>query len=439
MKYKYVALNRSQQTLSGVIEGANEEAARAKLNELGLSVLNLQQFAGGPTEVTDITRYHFHATDNDQKKVIGTIAATNKLKALDRLVNEYQLNVIKLYAASASETEQEQSRQEVQQLYQELNQIKAQQKINKEQAKAHQQERYQEQIKTEVDKIITSIQEFLTKYDKELKPTEKDYLQGQLAHLQKVKFSENLTNVERSSKKLLKYMQEKELFIEEGNNLSAQADVQLSTKKLLSELRDISKDNQAAVQNLKSQQSTWQQIKDFFFDKTPKVELPAPITAQQQELKQTQKEIWTYIKLIISTKKSHYRNQAIKVLKGLFRKWWRLHQQLQQAIDEHERKAATSKDQQGLLQVSNITAALMGFYLLFYFIAHFLTIKSTTIAWPNYLQVHSTRSLIYIIIAMFLAHLTIKLKMWLAHKQLPFSNLSFAAGGLVMFLILINL
>ncbi len=440
MKYKYIALNQSQQTLSGVIEAANDQAAREQLNKLGLSILNLQEYSGSSNTSADFSRYQFSAFDTAQRKIEGTIAAKNKLNALDRLVNEYQLNVIQLYSTGATEEEKLASNHEVQKLYAELNSIKKQQVINQANTEQQTKEKYKQQITSEVEKIINAIENFLKKYQTDLKPQELEYLQGRLAHLQKIKFSENLENLELSSKKILEYLQEKELFIEESQNIKAKTDVQIETRKLLTELKGIGKQNpEKQIGNiaLKSKQSLWQQLTAILFDKAPAIQYPPEYTKIDQELSQVKQEIWAYFKLFFTAKQKNYRNQSQKILSQLFRKWWRLNQQLRD-FKNHLSGVTSVATSIAHENIKNISAILLATYLGFYFITQLLIIKSSSINLPTFFYIYQSNILIYILLATFLLHISIRIKDAFLEHKLPYPNISYGIGIFVFVVLILN-
>jgi len=443
MKYKYVALNPAQKTLAGTIDAKNEQDARAKLNKLSLAVLSIQELGDLASPTNENTRYTFEGRDHDNKKVVGTIAATSKLEALKRLSKEYELNVVSLFPPTATAEEQKQSFSEVKKLYEQIEKLD----INKENNEANQdqlqQTNYQNKIQTKASEIIKQVETFLENFRTQLKGPEAEYIKTELIHLQRIRNTENVENLERSCEKLLKYIKEKEIFLEANQNLQEKSKIEFETQKLLSELKGIEHQaplfNQSQKQNLKSKMSWWQQIKEAIFSSTPPSQRTAPeLIELATKIKQTRQEIWNYIQLIIQTKKTQYRRHALKAIKPLFRKWWRLHQELGQKQDQMEGKIVfESSPFEKTLPL--ITASLLSIYLIIYFLFNFLTYKNFNITWPNFFYIQYTAILMYIIIAVFIIHLAVKAHIWLQKRQFPLPNLAYIVSFLVFGLIWLNL
>ena len=101
--YHYIALNKQQKELAGVIEAPDESAARVKLKELELSVVSLSTVDGTQTpEGSSKKVFEFEALDKNTKKVVGTIVGEEPLAVYTRLFDEYELNVLALVEASAT-------------------------------------------------------------------------------------------------------------------------------------------------------------------------------------------------------------------------------------------------------------------------------------------------------------------------------------------------
>jgi hypothetical protein len=442
MKYKYIALNSEQKTLAGTIEAKNEQEARDRLNKLSLAVLSLSLInETADTETSGFDRYNFEARDKANKKVVGTISAENKLNALKRLKEEYELTVFSLYTNSDTPEEIAQSFNEIQKLNEQLINLKTAEIKKQENTEANSQisnEKLRQDLQKKAEEITSQINIFITKFEPELKPEELEYLKSSILHIQKIKNTENLENLERSLKEVLTYIQEKELFIESNKNIADQTKVQLETQQLLSSLKQLKLNQDITV--LKSENSFFKQLKDAIFSSKPAISsLPPEIIQLENQLNQLHQEIWGYIRLIISTKKTQYRKQSLKALKIIIKKWWLLKKEIAIHKDYFFNRTEVIITSPFEKNLPALSTGLLSFYLGIYFCFYFLTSKNFRIEWPDFMYIHYTAILIYIIIGIFIAHLAILAKIWLNKHRIPGSNLSYAFGIFIFILISLNL
>lgn len=428
MKFKYIALNQDQQNLAGTITANTEIDARDKLNKLGLAVLQIHEIPESSSD--DATnRFEFEARDLNQKKVVGTIAAENKISALKRLSEEYQLKVNKLYATNSTPEEINSSHQEVIKLYQQLSQLEDTQTQNTKAKEEKAQNQYRDQIISEAQKIINEVQSFLQKYNDKLKESEKTHLTSEVVHLQNILRTENIENLKLSCQSLLGYIQEKELFIEKGVTLEQKTNIKVETQTLIDELKGIKKStNNVQIEAKAGFLST---IKELFF--TPDESEDPQIIQLEIEVQKTSQELKNYLKLLFSAKKKSYRQQAMKALKPLFRKWWRLKSELKSI---HGAKITHQKQASFL---GNLTAYLCGFYLGLYFFLHFISVKNFNFILPNFVYVHYTAILMYSIIGAFILHISVMIANKLAAKANPLSKFTYIIAALTFLFIWLNL
>jgi hypothetical protein len=90
MKFTYTALGSDTLEKTGKIEASSAEDAKQKLNQMGLSVLTLEESsAGNSSEKT----FSFFGIDTDFQEAEGDIEAEDIVSAYKRLVEEYELDV----------------------------------------------------------------------------------------------------------------------------------------------------------------------------------------------------------------------------------------------------------------------------------------------------------------------------------------------------------
>ncbi|MBD3360225.1 hypothetical protein GF366_00315, partial [Candidatus Peregrinibacteria bacterium] len=91
--FKYTVANKEGKKLSGTVEAPDEQTARNELNNLGFSILTLEETKEAPPETEHMTKYEFEAVDKNSKLVTGSIPAENKEEAFKKLTEEYLLTV----------------------------------------------------------------------------------------------------------------------------------------------------------------------------------------------------------------------------------------------------------------------------------------------------------------------------------------------------------
>src|SRR5262245_16198190 len=95
-KYRYIVVNEENKQLNGTISTPDEQSARQELNELGFSVISINELneeENTAKKDEEMPIFEFGAIDKNQKHVAGTIQAEDRYAAYKRLVNEYSFDV----------------------------------------------------------------------------------------------------------------------------------------------------------------------------------------------------------------------------------------------------------------------------------------------------------------------------------------------------------
>lgn len=109
--FYYLAVSNSgNKRMAGEIAAANELAARAELNKLGLAVLSIATTPFPEMSSKNTIQFEFEGVDRYQKPVAGTIDARNTFAAFERLKREFGFTVRYICRVDASENEKSAAR-----------------------------------------------------------------------------------------------------------------------------------------------------------------------------------------------------------------------------------------------------------------------------------------------------------------------------------------
>lgn len=377
--YHYSALGQAGNELGGVIDAKDEAAARAHLNELGLSVLSLNTAMTAPAApaVQDgrakIT-YEFQAIDRKQKQVMGTIVSENSAKAFARLTEEYQLNVLLL---TEKETAKPENIEALRQEYEKTT-VSAQSEVTEEQARTAAQAMARKELIEKVEFTMKRIETFLTASGTDLKTDERKAIQGYLNQLVRIKDSTNLEHIRTTCERMLEHVQKQELFLNQEQKLKESAKVKVETQELLTQLKRTGMGQE--IDFVKTA-SKWQKNKFFgplanlvlrlFQAKNPEV------MALREQLKTANLHFWSYAKLMITGKSKEVRKEAWNGLITVRQEKERIRQAMRalKQKDEHIRLAEAASSNQEENGAGRIAGWVLSFYLATYFITYPLTLK----------------------------------------------------------------
>ena len=387
--YHYIALNQEGKELSGVIEAVDEQLARKKLNNLSMSVVSLEALSAESVSTGAVVAsaaqagkniFEFEARDNQGKKVVGTIAAENEVKAFGRLFDEYQLNVLSIVNSILGIEEKEKAKGNIVAIQQEYERLygssrKAREK-EAEMKTASMQETRQELL-IKVDATMRRIESFLQESGEDLKPEERDTIKSYLNQLIRIKDSTNLEHILTTCEKMLEHLQRQELFIHEERKLKESARLKVDTKDLLSQLKQTGLSKELSIVGLAMQ---WQQkpllrplaniLLRWFKPKTPEIQKVS------DDIRTINRHIWEYVKLIFTGKSKTMKFEAWDGIKTLREEKKRLALQLKALEIEEQGKAdalrepATTWEQTG-----SVLGWVMAFYLIAYVVSYPFTIK----------------------------------------------------------------
>jgi len=227
MQFQYSAQNAEGKKSSGFVNAENFDKAKAQLESMGFTIDYLKQSDEQNTQSSNFAKYKFKGYNKEGKTVRGTIEAENITSGIERLIDEYDLNVELFAVENATEQEFSQSIEKVEQVKQQL--------ANKPKVEPQTTDKSNSfQVSKEVDyveNLLSMINYILNRFDQYLKPSSKTDLQESLALFEKTRYSDNKEKLQLQAKQLINSILNDDLFLEdfdleespEINNLHNQA------------------------------------------------------------------------------------------------------------------------------------------------------------------------------------------------------------------------
>lgn len=210
MLFDYIVVGSDAKEQRGKIEASNENEARAKLNEMGLSVLSINVSAISHKKNDGINSYIFSGVDPENKTVDGSIEATDELQAYKRLVEEFELDVKWLVDDSLKDAVKESLKKKSIEIIEDLA-LERGINIGKKVAKKSDtvqlvyDENFQKKQKLLIEKIA-KLQDIVSVFMQDIKesnPNKASEYEASLDNLQKIKMSNNLISIEDSIDSML--------------------------------------------------------------------------------------------------------------------------------------------------------------------------------------------------------------------------------------------
>ncbi|MBI4127100.1 hypothetical protein HY463_00155 [Candidatus Peregrinibacteria bacterium] len=396
-QFQYTAVNAAGKKLGGLIAAENEDDARKQLGSLNISILAIQKTAETklqtetkePGTSEELPKYEFEAFDKNAKKVIGTIPASSRYKAFQRLIDEYGFEVSYVVQAGATPEDKEKAKHD------DLSALKAEylaqakEKGENPQADANTNlafEKKRAELLKKVDFILEKIKSILAEFSEEIKPENKKMIQDCVDKLLRIKSSTNLDYIEHTSEELLKKVQNQEIFLHKEKLVAEKSRIKLDTQKMMAELHTGSNDKKDITDNLEDLQKKLLDSKNKFLlgiSNFIKKFLP---TEQEKEIgrliKNTNREIFIFVKIWLTSPKIT-KPEAFKSLKAVWDERKRLKEQLRALKTKEvvkEIDVGPNENEPLILEeLNHFLGWLLSFYILAYFAGHYVLAKE----WPS--------------------------------------------------------
>jgi hypothetical protein len=452
MQFQYTATNTEGKQLKGVINSNTVEEARAQLNQLGFSILEITETQAVPTEKSTLQKYEFEAFDKTGKQVKGTIPAKTPLLGYKRLADEYHFTITYLAPINATPEEKQAMRltglQELKNQYDlDQNQKPSAEVPASEDPKLLAEK---ELLLKDVDKMLQQIRELLTRFETKISPEKRAEIEGMIDKLLRIKSSNNLEYIRHTSKELLQKIQEDEIFLTESEHDNERQTILQASQKML---MDISKKTAATIDmstKITETLNKWEeklQQSNFAFLAHPftAVKKWLTVTPEIQRLKTQLRALrtqrWTAIKIAFKTPKST-RSAAWQNVKEILAQEKELKQQLKEEThkrDDSNLVIKREKDVYFLEELSTFSGWLLFFYLMYYFIGHYVTTQGLELQPILGIPFDMSNSVLfkYLLGIVFLSHaaLSVKLNFFLRNKAatLILSTSTFILSLLLIF------
>lgn len=393
MRFKYKATNTEGKQLTGVINAPSEEAARIELNNLGFSILEIREATDQDTHKAELAKFEFEATDKNGKKIKGSIPAKTPLLAYKRLIEEYQFTIQYLAVEGISEEEKAENRQKgitALQTEYELAQQKEKGQEIKSTIETPEFIAEKKRLGEEINEIIGKINELFAKFEGKISPDKKAEIDGCIDKLLRIKSSNNLEYIKNTCEELLKKVQSEELFLTTEKHDQERQSLVLESQKMMLDLQKSTAGKVDMTMKLKTNLETYEQklegTKFEFLSNTIKsigkyLEVEPELQMLKDQLKAIRAEKWDSLKIAIKASKET-RPAAWEAFKTNQQKEKEVRKKLKDYRGlRHDKNLVIKKERHiyFIEEIETFTGWLLFFYLAYYFLGHYVTLRGLNI------------------------------------------------------------
>lgn len=425
-QYKYIALNQENKKLAGVINAANETAARDELNNLGFAIVSIEESVeDSQTSTTKKPKFKFEALDKSGKNIIGTIPSATQKDAYQRLIEEYNFQILAIYPPNANEAAIQKAREiEIHELKANYDASIKQKENQSETYKTMTYEDQRSELLKKIDQILQRYQKFIQTFELELKPEPRGLIKKQSNKLARVKTSKSLEYIRQTAEEFLKQLQEQEIFLHEDRLIAEKNKLKIETRKLLTEIHSFGHERRPLKGDIIHRLEAWQ---DKNITHNPKPTLWAKflnptvsrllnILLDNETVHQLKKQIKTteeYLKsygYLWFTTVGPYKEDATRNLKALWLERKHLKKDLIKAKKEAQKSQAQQIAQKPtifrriLKELSAFSGWLLAFYLIYYFLSNYFLTKNLGFTPPWHYQLFQAHLFKYVLIILFIFH-----------------------------------
>ncbi len=347
-KFQYTAVNAAGSTLHGVVEADDIRLAKKELNNLDLQVVDLKEVdLSTKLYKSNLNKFKFEAVNQEGKVVKGTISALDQEKALVRLQSEYKLNVSKIAHLNAPNKSFENS----------STKLETESDSPKTVVDASRVKALRNILLPLIDDLKSLMKHVSEDLNDQIGQATQEFLDKYYLHLDKIKYSDNLGNIQSVCLKICTVLSDSEIFFENKVKVDEKLRVNLMAKNLERKFKN--------------------------YDLPPSKMKGLIVDARIDS-------VWNLLAVVFSSKSSEQRKVAIvdlfKRVKSIF----------------SSKSDVWTRFFSGIKEVS---LWLLGLYSLLFFIGHYLTVKNLRFSVPDILNIYSTNVLVYIVVGVFLLHL----------------------------------
>lgn len=435
--FKYTVANKEGKKLSGTVEAPSEKIARIELNNLGFSILLLQETETLPPLDESFKKFVFEATDKNSKLISGTIPSKDKDEAYQKLTKEYDLLVTAIWDENSTEEEIEEAKKIGAKNLQDTIAIGIETEQSNQTTNLDQ-EKKEQFTKTKIDMMLKNVNELLKKFNEEFDISQKVEINKKINKLLRIKNSKNIEYIFAVAEDLLKYLESQEKLLKEKGFQDKRVELEIETKKLLENLNKSSKpesigediirkiDNWESA-HLKNKQELktstkliskiLSKIKNFFTT-------PPQLFAIKNQIKVYNKQLWDFIWLYFKEPTPEYKEKVKNSIKTIWNARKKAVHSLAQAKKLlRERKKEGQLDEHIFIsfieELNALTGWLLAFYIIYYFAAIYLTTKNFGLPIiPKGFIIYESKIFKYTLTILFILHSTTTLKINFFKKNL---------------------
>lgn len=413
--FKYTVANKEGKKLSGTVEAPDENIARGELNNLGFSILTLQETQEAPVIDKSLSKFVFEAVDKNAKLVSGTIPAKTEQEALTKLKSEYNLHVSAIWPEDATAVQIQAAKNRGAQAEQESE--------PEEDAKKLLQDKKMEQFtKAKIENILGEVNQILKTYDAVIDPAQKAEIAKKIDKILRIKHSTNLEYILESTQELLDFLQSQEEIFKNKGLDDQRLQYKLETKKLLDELKEHPREktfSEDVLGKIDSYQKSHHDpglinrilgaIRKFF-------ETPPEILALQDQIRTYNKQLWAFAQLYFKEPTKDYREKVKRSMSTIWQQRKNAKAEIKAIKARLRNTQKDDKIEEDLFisftkELNAFTGWLLGFYIIYYFVALYISSKNfglTTI--PDGFLIYQSHVFKYVLVILFLLHSVTSLK-----------------------------
>ncbi|MFA4891333.1 MAG: hypothetical protein WC604_03200 [Candidatus Gracilibacteria bacterium] len=450
--FKYTVVNRESKKLLGSIETPDEKTARDELNNLGFSILELEEISKEEMETEkpetkelDVTKlrhkkFSFEAMNAQGQTIVGTISADDDFSAFKRLTKEYELTVTAIWEDEASEEQIRNAKVRGTFHLQQILNSETEDKKIKEVAVSQEQRKKELFVKTKIEYILRQVNDTLAEYGKDISVEQRKEIDKRIDKLLRIKNSTNFDYIIQTAEDLLKFIQKQEVELKNRGYLEKRAKLIMKVKDLINRLHDTGKPKSLSediIQNIQD----WQQknisraskipwhvrVTNKLFIKIKHLfEVPAEIQLLKNQIKTYNSQIFEYIKLYLKEPTKEYKQKTAQAIKTIWNRRKQAVEELKQTKERIKKEKSLKNHTEELKKIkeestakifgelTEFTGWLLAFYLIYYFFSLYITSKDFGLGdpgnFPKSLDFYHTQIFKYVLIVVFLIHVALTVK-----------------------------
>ncbi len=431
-KYKYTVINPDNKSLQGTIAAPDEAGARKELNELGFSILSMEEI---PEETaaegqSQVPTFEFAATDKNAKRVVGTIQSEDAYSAFVRLITEYSLAVEYIIDNSLPEAKKEKERakgsSEFYSKYEDETQKNR--KVTTDEKDLKEFEEKQIQLKNQIQFLLDKITGILNEYEKIIKPESKVKIKEHVEKILRIRNSTNLEYIRKEAEDLLTYLQKEEILLQEKERMMEKTKIIVEAQGIMMQLKKTKSQGDVNIT---------ESLRKWYNTHIREVENPKPLdkflghivafligaNLETPEILELKRKISTlniqikeFVSLYFHGPSPEYKKETINSIKRL----WQDRKKYKKLLKEEIRRVkalmrAEGKETVGdkiLKELYGFTGWLLAFYLIYYFASIYAVSKNFGLTEvPYFFYIYRSAFLKYFLATLFLFHSALSLKL----------------------------